>query len=183
MHNSKIKILIYTVVFLTVLNIAAIGTILYNISKTKNLQQAPANIPTHPTAPIKPPNNQPIRFHRPPKLRRIIQQLNLSPEQEQKFMNIHRRYLQKIRPILRQIRQTNDSIGFILLQNPQNFEKIKALAHHKAVLIEKLTLLQAQEFIELSKICTPQQRKILFQIYSRRYNHRTKREKRNYPGH
>ncbi len=178
MHNSKIKILIYTVVFLTVLNIAAIGTILYNISKKhKNQQNIPAQ--QNLTNTTKPAYNQPIRFHRPPKLRQIIQQLNLTPDQEQKFMTIHRNYLRKIRPILRQIRQTNDSIGILLLQNPQNTGQIKALAHRKAVLIEKLTLLQAQEFIELSKICTPQQRQLLFQIYKRSYHHK-KRGKRNF---
>ncbi len=171
MDNSRIKILIYALIFLTVLNLAAIGTILYNISKTQKIQQ-PATTQQTTYFNTKPVANQPIKFRKPPKLHRILSQLNLSEAQQQQFMNIHQNYIRKIRPIFRQIRQINDSIGLILQQNPPNFDKIKRLSHRKAQLIENLTLLQAHEFYELSQICTPQQRQILYQLYKHRYHHK-----------
>ena len=157
--NLKIKLLIYTVIFLTVLNIAAIGTIVWHIARMHQIQQSEQT--------YKKQTNEKIQAQK--HLKRLFKTLDLTAAQQQQFMNEHLKFISKVKPLFHQLRQLHKNIALQLKQPEPNLDSIKYYSDKVGEIHAKLTYLEATEFLALEKICTPKQRKKLYQLYSSRF--------------
>ncbi len=157
--NLKIKLLIYSVIFLTVLNIAAIGTIVWHSERMRKIEQAAA------TSRYKPG----LRHNKTKHLPRVFRNLDLTPEQQQQFMNEHRKFIVQVKPLFRQLQQLHQNLALQLKRPNPDLDSIKYYSEKIGQVHSQLTYLEAKEFIALAKICTPQQRQKLYQLYTNRF--------------
>ncbi len=84
-------------------------------------------------------------------------------------MDEHQKFISQVKPLFHQLRKLHQNIAFQLKQNTPNLDSIKYYSNQIGQIHAKLTYLEAKEFIALEKICTPQQRQKLFQLYSSRF--------------
>ena len=144
-EKNRRRLLLYLILFLLVLNVSALGTIIYLIYR-----------PHHDLFPPGPDG---------PVGKRLENELNLSETQRKEFKTLRRDFLEKSRPVLDTLRLTREEIYKGLAMDRVDtvvlFQKADELGRHHA----QLKKMAIRHFLRLQSKCSPEQRKRLISIY------------------
>lgn len=130
----------YLVIFLLMINIAALGTIIYYVSGPRTMPQ-----------PVIEPKND-MRG------RDIVKSLNLSKQQDQKFRESRDNFKKSTHPIIMEIQAKKEEIVRNLDTDNPDTAKLNKLADELGDINGRLKKQAIRHFIELRKECRPEQR-------------------------
>jgi Spy/CpxP family protein refolding chaperone len=136
----------WLVILLLLINIAAISTIIYHIISDKSTTQ---------TIEIKPDAGN-----------IITGELGLSPDQKSNFKNINGNYNQQSQKILDQLTEKRSEMLAELAKDNPDTNLLHTIASEIGHLHTNLKLLTIENFLELKKLCTPEQQIQLSKMFS-----------------
>jgi Spy/CpxP family protein refolding chaperone len=152
---EKRKLLIGLILFLIITNTATIITVWRHLyaSPGDSLPQKEEMVNENSGAI---PDNQRTRF--------FTSELNLNPEQQTTFRNIHRDYMRNARVISMEMNELRDSLLEAMNQNQPDTVRLDKLSEkigEQHAVLKKLTI---QYYLGLKAICNPDQQTKLYEI-------------------
>ncbi len=168
----KNKLLIYALIFLGALNVATIGTIVWHVNTEKKIQQQDITMQNDTSAQVAPNNaatqsGTTYRRGRSLPFRKIVRELDLTQEQYQLFLEEHRKFIAKIRPLIADLHRYRELIDLELAKDHPSMAKIRRYSRKIGKIHEQLSMVQSEYYIALAKLCTPAQKQKLYEIYRR----------------
>jgi len=134
---SKTRLITWLVIILIVINISAIGTIVYHIYFSSESKQSDSNTK----------NIQNI----------IREELGLSPLQEQKYLRIKKEFDEKSSEILIEMKNKRQEMLDELSSADSNPEKLNNIAEDIGMLHTSLKKLTIENFLEMKILCDSDQ--------------------------
>ncbi len=166
-QQMKIKILLYALIFLGALNVATIGTIVWHVNQEK--KNIPAQTTYNDTTASQNRNSArpatTFRRGRSLPFRKIVRELDLTEEQYTRFVAEHQKFLAKVRPLIADLHLYREKIDQELAKPNPSMAKIRRYSRRIGKIHEKLSIVQSEYYIALAKLCTPEQRQKLYEIY------------------
>ena len=165
------RIFIWIIVILAVINISTIGTIVYRAEFQGN------NIRDNNSGQIEIPNTHLGRF--------IKNELNLTYEQHQQFKNIRYKFHEKANIFTNEMQVKRNEMMIELGKEKSDTIHLHTLAEEIGNLHEDLKYLTFEYYLDMKNICSEEQKKKLFQIFSAMTNQgvglkMSKRKMRNF---
>jgi Spy/CpxP family protein refolding chaperone len=113
---------------------------------------------------------------------RWLQQLNLSPQQQQQLSAIRQKYRGQMEPLRQQLRANQDELRRLMASDSANAANIRAKHDQIAGLRQQLDQLRFESMLESREILSPEQRQQLAQLMNtRRAKWQNKRQGPNTP--
>ena len=175
--KTKNTILVIAVIFLTVLNIATVGSIFYHIKRMQQKQKIEVQRPGQfhfPPAPRPyprqgPPRPQPKQSDEQARharhFRHIMDELNLSPEQRKYFIDRRKEFLRIHRPLMDSLRYYHRLLDSLACSQNPDINRIKTYSRQIADLHYRFTLDYTLLLNDWYKHCNREQKKKFCQIF------------------
>ena len=113
---------------------------------------------------------------------RWLQQLNLSPQQQQQLSAIRQKYRGQMEPLRQQLRANQNELRQLMASDSANAASIRAKHDQIASLRQQLDQLRFESMLESREILSPEQRQQLAQLMNaRRAKWQNKRQGPNTP--
>ncbi|MFW5658209.1 MAG: Spy/CpxP family protein refolding chaperone [bacterium] len=141
------KIITWAIIVLLIMNLFALGTIIYHI-RSENVAIQPAPQPGT-------GNAQQI----------ITRELNLSPEQFDRFKEYRQRYMIKSREIVRELNEQRQMMLDELSEDNPDSVYLNEIAKTIGILHQQLKEETIVNFLNLKSICTPEQQEKLEHLF------------------
>lgn len=150
----KRKHFIWIIAVLTVINLSATGTVLYNIKFQKeDLERKVYEQELEPG----PPDVKPGRLLR--------EKLNLSPEQHQQFRKLRRSFHTQANKLSYEMQiKRNEMITELAKEDP-DVQKLKQIARDIGDMHTELKELTMDYYLGMKEVCTPEQEEKLYRIF------------------
>jgi Spy/CpxP family protein refolding chaperone len=145
MNDKNKRWLVYLVVFLLVLNISALGTIIFLIYRPHH-----TFIPSGPNGPLG---------------KKFEKELNLSDNQQKEFKELRKSFFQASKPVLDSLKLKREEIITSLSQNNPDTANLYKKADDLGRYHAELKRLAIRHYLDLQSKCTPDQRKNLLKLY------------------
>ncbi len=153
-RNKRILI-IAGIIFITVINLAALSTQLYQAyfqPKTELRKERSGRTPEHDHK----------RFHR-----QFVERMGFSDEQEQVFWELSRETYRRSRPLMDQLNLKRRHLLEQLSQEAVDTSMVSILTEEIGQLHAQLKKVSADHYLSLKNICTPEQQTLLLEFYDR----------------
>jgi len=147
LYNNN-RFVFWILIFLLLINITALATYFFYLRK-------PAN-GTIPAAELK-------------KGVALRQELSLTPDQSLKVNTINATYKAASEPVVEAIREKKADLLEELSNDITDMEQVEKLANEIVSEQKQLQMAHIKQFLDLKKVCTPEQTQKLSQIYSELY--------------
>ena len=142
-YFNKKRITIWVIVILAVLNIAAISTITYHIVSNKKLVEVVMDLP-----------RRNMNFL-------VGKELNLNDEQQVQFVQFKHEYAQASKAILERLRERRIEMLEELSKDESDVERLDEIAEEIGNLHAELKRKTIIHFLDMKKVCNPDQMKQL----------------------
>lgn len=146
--SDKNRLTFWVLIFLVLVNITAMVTIFVTRSGNNNLEES--------TKGIKPGEA-------------LQSELSLSPDQNAEVKQINGSYKESSEPIIQSIKEKKAELIEELSREKSDTLRINAILSELDSRQNKLQQANIKQFLDLKKVCTPEQTKRLSQIYSELY--------------
>ncbi len=173
--KTKNTILVIAVIFLTVLNVATVGSIFYHIKRMQHnveLQRpgqphfSPAPGPYPPQALPKSKSRQVDgRKRHARRFRRIMEELNLSPEQRKYILDSRKKFLRSHRPLMDSLRYYHRLLDSLSCSQNPDITSIKIYSRQIADLHYRFTLDYTLLINDWYKHCNKEQKQKFCRIF------------------
>lgn len=156
--NNKRTLIVAGIIFITVINLAALGTQLYHsYFQPRFAERIDRN---DRNARSREFNHE--RFHS-----RFAERMGFSDEQEQAFRKISRETFQQSRPIIDQLNLKRRELLDQLTQESVDSVQVSLLSEEIGRLHAELKKISAAHYLALKELCTPEQQSQLLEFYDR----------------
>jgi Spy/CpxP family protein refolding chaperone len=145
---DKNRLAFWILIFLVIINVSALVTFFVAKPKVSSSEIKPAE--TRPGAALQ-------------------AELSLAPDQNIKVNEINSAYKASSEPIIISIKEKKAELLEELSKENTDSNQVKAILHDLDIRQNNLQQANIKQFLELKKICTPEQTKKLSQIYSELY--------------
>jgi len=153
--KTKRLIVISVIAFITILNLAALGTQLYHAYFKPRISNTVERVRQH-------RNRQFDGFHQ-----RLVETLMLTPEQADSFRQITHETMEESKPHIIALNQLRRELLQELSAEDPDKEKVNKLAEEIGNVHASLKKISAAHYLRLREICSPEQCRELLQIYDK----------------
>jgi len=153
--SNKRTLIISAIIFITVINLAALGTQLYRSYYQPRVSNRTERRDFR-------PDRSHEGFHK-----QFIERMNFSDNQEEAFRVITRKTFQESRPVIDQLHLKRRELLSQLAAEVVDTARVNLLAEKIGGLHAELKKISASHYMELRKLCTPEQQEQLLQFYDK----------------
>ncbi|MFO7938129.1 MAG: periplasmic heavy metal sensor [Bacteroidales bacterium] len=164
--SNKRTLIITGIIFITVINLAALGTQLYRSYFQPRVSNRAERADFR-------PEHMHDGFHR-----QFIEQMDFSEKQAGAFRTIMRKTFQESRPVIDQLHLKRRELLTVLSGEVVDTVNVNFLAEEIGRLHAELKKISASHYMELRKLCTPQQQEQLLQFYDKMIPQQPRGERR-----